>query len=135
MTMREIMRQYFMGEVDAISTIRMLSGMFNPDHAVTLLSLICTITRHEQGDIDTQTFNSVWKLGIDLEFKGGDYPEHYDKKTIEELTDELVEMQTKLPEPLTEQSPEEDHALDNDISLLTTYITYRMRKEELNSDE
>lgn len=60
MTLKDAVYRYFDGEVDAIQLIRDLSGMFNPDHAVTLLSLICTITRHEQGDIDTETFKKVW---------------------------------------------------------------------------
>lgn len=133
MTMKDMMRQYFMGEIDAISLIRMLSGMFNPDHATTLLTLICTITRHEQGDIDTETFNAVWKFGIDLKFNGGDYPEHYDQKTIEELKDELVAMtKEQAPPPTNLEEHSDETALSHDISLLTTYITYRIRKEELS---
>jgi len=141
--MKELMRQYFMGELDAISLIRMLSGMFNPKNATSLLTLICTITRHEQGDIDTETFNEVWKFGIDLKFNNGDYPSEYDNKTIDELKEELVKMTAEhedLAKDIKENGPtvaEEgiDNAtglvgLDHDISLLTTYLTYRMRKEE-----
>jgi len=58
--MKELLNRYLDGEEDAISIIRALSGMFDPKHAITLLSLICTITRHEQGDIDTETFRAVW---------------------------------------------------------------------------
>lgn len=57
---KKYLEQYLDGKIDAISFIRMLSGMFNPDHAMTILSLICTITRHEQGDIDTETFKAIW---------------------------------------------------------------------------
>ena len=60
--MKELLNDYLNKKIDAISTIRRLSGMFNPDHAVTVLSLVCTITRHEQEDIDTETFRAVWKL-------------------------------------------------------------------------
>jgi hypothetical protein len=61
--MKELLNQYFNKELDAITLIRTLSGMFNPDKAVSLLTLICTITRHEQGDIDTDTFKAIWHLG------------------------------------------------------------------------
>jgi len=67
MTMKEMMFQYFTGAIDPIQIIRNLSGMFDPKHAVSLLTLICTITRHEQGDIDTETFISVWKFGFTVE--------------------------------------------------------------------
>jgi len=60
--MKKLLTKYFDKEIDAIQIIRSLSGMFDPQHAVTLLSLICTITRHEQGDIDTETFKKVWKI-------------------------------------------------------------------------
>lgn len=60
MTLESKMNKYFDGEIDAIQMIRELSGMFDPEHAITLLSLICTITRHEQGDIDTETFKAIW---------------------------------------------------------------------------
>lgn len=116
MSLKEIMRQYFMGELDAISVIRMLSGMFNPDHAQTLLSLICTITRHEQGDIDTETFNAVWKFGIDLKYNKGDYPAQYDTMPMEALKEELEKMQ---------KTPEDK---EKDISLLIGYLMYRERK-------
>ena len=60
--MKEILSDYLNKKTDSITVIRKLSGMFNPDHAITILSLICTITRHEQGDIDTETFKAIYKL-------------------------------------------------------------------------
>jgi hypothetical protein len=36
--------------------------MFNPDHAVDILTIICQITRIEQGDLDKETFKSMYKL-------------------------------------------------------------------------
>lgn len=62
MSLKEMMSSYFKKETDAITVIRTLSGMFDPKHAIDILSLICTITRHEQGDIDTETFKKVWKF-------------------------------------------------------------------------
>lgn len=60
--MKKLLNSYLNKETDAIQTIRTLSGVFNSEHAIDILSLICTITRHEQGDIETQTFRSAWKL-------------------------------------------------------------------------
>lgn len=60
MKLKDRMYEYFDGKVDAIQIIRELSGIFNPKHAVSLLTLICTITRHEQGDIETETFKKIW---------------------------------------------------------------------------
>ena len=40
--------------------IRGLSGIFNPDHAVSILTWICAITRLEEGDLDEDTFRSVY---------------------------------------------------------------------------
>jgi len=145
MTMKELMRQYFMGEIDAISLIRMLSGMFDPKNAASLLSLICTITRHEQGDIDTETFNEIWKFGIDLKFNKGDYPAHYDTMPMEALKEELEKMKaeqdkqyTKIVEsdnsPNAEESADEV-ALEHDISLLVSYLMYRERKNERDSED
>jgi hypothetical protein len=59
MTLIEASQEYLNGKTDAIALIRTLSGMFNPDHAVTLLTFICAITRIEQGDLDKETF---WKI-------------------------------------------------------------------------
>ena len=60
MTLKELLEEYVSGKTDAISVIRTLSGMFNPDHAVALLTLICAITRVEQGDLDKETFVALW---------------------------------------------------------------------------
>lgn len=152
MTMKDLMKQYFMGELDAISLIRMLSGMFDPKNATTLLTLICTITRHEQGDIDTDTFNSVWKFGIDLQFNNGDYPHEYDTMDLKELQSELEstiialkdkqEIRHNTVGPIADEdgiSIEADiTGLDHDVSLLTTYITYRIKKDaekEINEED
>jgi len=129
--MKEIMRQYFMGDIDAISVIRMLSGMFDPKSAVSLLTLICTITRHEQGDIDTETFNEVWKFGIDLKFNKGDYPEEYDSMPMQSLKKELENLQKRQKR----NTPTADTALDQDISLLISYLMFRERKNEKEEKE
>lgn len=60
--MRELLTNYLDNKTDAISTIRTLSGMFNPDYAVDILAVICSITRVEQGDMDRDAFKEVFKL-------------------------------------------------------------------------
>jgi len=132
MTMKEIMRQYFMGELDAISVIRMLSGMFDPKNAVSLLTLICTIARHEQGDIDTETFNEIWKFGIDLKFNKGDYPTEYDTMPMQALKKELENLQKrqKRSAPTNLEEHSDETAIEHDISLLISYLIYRERKNE-----
>lgn len=60
--MRELLLQYLNKEITAIKLIRVLSGMFNPDHAVDILALINQITRIEFGDMDPQDFREMWKL-------------------------------------------------------------------------
>ena len=60
MTLVKLINEYLDGEKDAITTIRILSGIFNPDHMMTILTLICQITRHAQGDLDTETFRRVY---------------------------------------------------------------------------
>ena len=62
MTLQDLMLKYLNKEMDAISLIRMLSGMFDPKNAVSLLSIICSITRLEQGDMDVDTFKTVFGL-------------------------------------------------------------------------
>jgi hypothetical protein len=59
MTLIEASQEYLNGKNDAIQLIRTLSGMFNPENAVLLLTLICAITRIEQEDLDKDTF---WKV-------------------------------------------------------------------------
>jgi len=141
MSLKDLMTQYFKGEMDAISLIRILSGMFNPEQAVNILTLICTITRHEQGDIDTDTFNAVWKFGIDLEFNNGDYPKEYDDMPMEvlkELLEKMQKDQEALSNDIKENGVKEDEdgisnttdamAQDHDISLLISYLMHRDRK-------
>lgn len=60
MSLKVLLQDYLDGKVTAIHVIRRLSGMFDPAHAVTLLSLICAITRIEEGDLDKDTFRSIW---------------------------------------------------------------------------
>ncbi len=60
--MNKLLRSYVSGETDPIMTIRILSSMFNPDAAIHLMALICSITRVEQGDLDKETFARVWKI-------------------------------------------------------------------------
>lgn len=60
MTIRDLLEEYLQGKLDAISLIRRISGAFDPDHAIDLLSLVCFITRVEQGDLDKDTFRKLW---------------------------------------------------------------------------
>lgn len=62
MTIKDLISKYLNKEMTAVEAIRLLSGMFNPDHAVDLLTIINQICRHEVGDLDTETFKSVYKL-------------------------------------------------------------------------
>ena len=60
MTLAEQLQEYLDGKISAISMIRMLSGMFNPQHAITILAIICSITRVEEGDMDREFFKSYF---------------------------------------------------------------------------
>lgn len=62
MTLIELLRGYLDGKTPAIEVIRRVSGIFNPESAVDLLTLVNAITRVEQGDLDKETFAKVWKL-------------------------------------------------------------------------
>jgi len=63
MTLKEAINKYANKEMDAISLIRILSGVFNPDHAISMLVLICQITRIEQGDLDIEDFKAMYGFG------------------------------------------------------------------------
>ena len=125
MTLQDILRKYFMKDMDAISTIRLLSGMFDPKNAVTLLTLICTITRHEQGDIDTETFCKVWKVNLTFNLNKGGYPEDYDTLTMDDLKKILTEKQ---------DDKDSSDAKKKDIAPLISYLIYRLKKEESNEN-
>lgn len=58
--MKKLLEEYLDGKTDAISVIRALTGMFNPDYAVHILALVCAITRIEQGDLEKETFRKLW---------------------------------------------------------------------------
>ena len=58
--MKELIESYIEGKIDAISVIRQITGVFNPNYAIHILSLVCSITRVEQGDLDKETFRSIW---------------------------------------------------------------------------
>lgn len=60
MTLAQLLDDYVDGKQNAIHTIRTLSGMFDPKHAITLLTLICAITRVEEGDLDKETFKEIY---------------------------------------------------------------------------
>lgn len=64
MTIADLAKSYLKGETTAINFIRTLSGMFNPDHAISILTIICAITRIEEGDLDKDTF---WKVYLKQE--------------------------------------------------------------------
>ena len=60
MTIKQLLEEYLEGKQSAIHVIRTLSGMFDPNHAVGILTLICAITRAEEGDLDKETFKEVY---------------------------------------------------------------------------
>lgn len=62
MSIKELLNQYINQEITALEVIRTLSGAFNPQHAVDLLAIIQQVVRHEQKDLDTETFKSMFKL-------------------------------------------------------------------------
>ena len=62
MTGKQLLTEYITGERTAISTIRAFSGMFNPNQAIDILTVVCSITRVEEGDMDKETFIKVYKL-------------------------------------------------------------------------
>lgn len=64
MSILELLEEYLDGKRSAISAIRTISGIFNPDHAVILLAVICAITRVEEGDLSKETMRSIWLKSI-----------------------------------------------------------------------
>ena len=62
MTVNELLLSYIEGETDAISAIRALSGIFDPNVAINYLVIICQITRIEQGDLEKDLFVKLYKL-------------------------------------------------------------------------
>lgn len=62
MSLKDLIAKYLNKEVTAVDAIRQITGMFNPDYAVDLLALVNQICRHEQGDLDTETFKSVYGI-------------------------------------------------------------------------
>lgn len=62
MKISDLLTDYLDGKTDAINTIRVLSGIFDPKNATDLLVLINGITRLEKGDMDKDNFRSIWML-------------------------------------------------------------------------
>jgi hypothetical protein len=62
MSIKEAISKYLNKSMTSTELIRMLSGMFNPDIAVDLLVVINQVCRHEQGDLDTETFKSLYEI-------------------------------------------------------------------------
>lgn len=60
MTIKELLEDYLSGKTTAIKAIRALSGAFHPEQAVNILALVCSITRVEEGDLDKETFRSMF---------------------------------------------------------------------------
>jgi hypothetical protein len=60
MSIKDLFEDYFAKKIDAIQAIRTLSAMFVPSHAVSILVMINQITRIEQGDLDEETFRSLY---------------------------------------------------------------------------
>ena len=65
MTIRDLIEQYLNGDIDAIQAIRDMTGIINPDAAVDIIVVINMVTRHKQGDLDTETFKKL--VGITKE--------------------------------------------------------------------
>lgn len=61
MTLGDLINEYADGKKDAITTIRTLTAMFNPDFAIDVLALVNQITRVEQGDLDRDLFRDLYK--------------------------------------------------------------------------
>lgn len=70
MTIKELLYQYITKKIDAISTIRKLSVMYEPETAALLLSCISGITLHDQRDMTTDTFKYVFGLEDDVGLDG-----------------------------------------------------------------
>ena len=148
MTLADKLNMYLSKKRDAISLIRQLSGMFDPKHAIKIMTLICAITRYEQGDLDEKTFRSVWKIPTKEEMmfeEGADYPKQYNDLGIGDLREELIklihteEKMCDIRDGNLEGLKVDENgitvetdlvAIAHDISLLTTYITYRVKKEQ-----
>ena len=62
MSIKEALEQYLRKEITAIELIRLLSGTVNPEQALDVIALINQISRHELGDLDTETFKQIWEL-------------------------------------------------------------------------
>jgi hypothetical protein len=60
MTIIDACKKYLNGDDDAINMIRGLSGIIIENQAILRLTLICAITRIEQGDLDKDTFWEVY---------------------------------------------------------------------------
>jgi hypothetical protein len=73
MTIIDLLTQYSEGKREAIQVIRDMSGMFDPKHAVTLLTYVCAVTRVEQGDLDMECFREVY-----LKIEKPKYEQHAD---------------------------------------------------------
>jgi hypothetical protein len=62
MTIRQLLKSYSIGETDAVSAIRMLSGVIDPEKTIAHLAVICQITRVEHGDLEMTTFKEMYFL-------------------------------------------------------------------------
>lgn len=62
MSVVDLLKEYFDKKVTATEIVRRLTNIVNPDMAVDILALINQICRHEQGDLDTETFKSVYGI-------------------------------------------------------------------------
>jgi len=69
MTLQSLLEDYINGRSDAITTIRTISGVFNPEISTNLLALICSITRVEQGDLSKEIFIEMFYDGDHYEGK------------------------------------------------------------------
>ena len=60
MTIIDLLEDYSNGTRTAIQVIRDMTGIFNPEHAASILPFVCAITRVEQDDLDMETFRTVY---------------------------------------------------------------------------
>lgn len=56
MKLIDLVDQYVNEDITALETIRVLSGVFNPDNAIDLLAIINQICRVDSGDLPKELF-------------------------------------------------------------------------------
>lgn len=62
MKIKDLLQEYVDKNQTATQVIGLLTGIINPDQAINILAIVNQIARHANGELDTQTFKSIWKL-------------------------------------------------------------------------